>query len=777
MRWNLVICGMAVFAGPSQAGVTINKDGEPRATIYAAPAVMSEKPGKAISLEEREAEKARVRLRESVKDLAAVLKRISGAAIPIVTEPVPRRSKTIPIVIGAPAIERFGKPKKHSPFNQAWRIKVSRKGVGLIGESREAASYAVYELLDRLGCRWYMPGPMGEVLPSLKTISLKKMDVSGTPGTILRDTWFRPQTFARRNRLGGIQPIGSGHGLESYYLCNEDNIHLLKENPDWNAEVKGERKVCGRICWASDGAANATGDIIIKQLKEKYQSHKGLAPADTVWFCECDKCKALDAGDFDPAYGQMSITDRYINFVNKIVKRVHTKFPEMFFGAIAYEQYTRPPLREKPDPSIYWSFAPILYCRAHSFMNTNCKSRSPLREIVQGWGKATDKLMFRDYGFHLAEVSAPFPLITKWSEELPIVYEAGWKMWRPETMPSYEASMPGLYLGIRLSWYTTADPKEIIDEMFTRFYGSAADPMRDYWMTFDRAWTDCSEHAGGIFGYLERFTPEVMRNARAAMDEALKAGKTDMEKKRVQFVNESLKEFELFMKMYRDLYEGRLADLGSDKDRWMETWTALRKKYKTEFAFAFFMHRYMPAFMGHTYDDASRIAKNFRILTPRPILQWRYKVDKEGAGRKEAWFKMGLDDKAWKTRDITVDTRSDLGLWTYYGTVWNRATVKLPKAPAGKKVYLWISRTDGGAIVYVNGKHIPYVNPDKKLNPYLEEGKEVEEFINYCKPGSFDITSAVKPGDNQVTIAGRRIRLYELGTGGLAGPVYIYQEK
>ena len=33
----------------------------------------------------------------------------------------------------------------------------------------------------------------------------------------------------------------------------------------------------------------------------------------------------LDAGDFDPAYGQMSITDRYINFANKIVKRVHRK--------------------------------------------------------------------------------------------------------------------------------------------------------------------------------------------------------------------------------------------------------------------------------------------------------------------------------------------------------------------------------------------------------------------------------------------------------------------
>jgi len=269
-----------------------------------------------------------------------------------------------------------------------------------------------------------------------------------------------------------------------------------------------------------------------------------------------------------------------------------------------------------------------------------------------------------------------------------------------------------------------------------------------------------------------------MTNARKAMDAALKANTTYVEKHRVELINESLKEFELFMKMYRDLYEGRLANLGSDKDRWMETWTALRNKYKTAFVFAFFMGRYMPAFMGHTYDDASRIAKDFRILTPKPILKWRYQVDKEDVGKKEGRFKADLDDQAWKTRDISIDTRSDLGLWTYYGTVWNRATVKVPAVPKGKKVYLWISRTDGGATVYINGKLIKYVNPDKEYNPYLEEGKPVDEFVNYCKPGSFDITSAIKPGqDNQVTIAGRRIRLYELGTGGLTGPVYLYCEK
>ena len=59
---------------------------------------------------------------------------------------------------------------------------------------------------------------------------------------------------------------------------------------------------------------------------------------------------------------------------------------------------------------------------------------------------------------------------------------------------------------------------------------------------------ECPEHAGGMFGYLERFTPEVMGDARRAMNAAIKACQTDIEKQRVEMVNQSLKEFELFMK-------------------------------------------------------------------------------------------------------------------------------------------------------------------------------------------------------------------------------------
>ena len=117
------------------AGVTIIENGVPKAAIYADPAVMSEERRGGNDAVQREAEKDRVRLRESVKDLSGILKRISGAKFPIHTDPPPRRSETVAILVGKPAEERIGRPKKRNQFRQGWRLYVGRKGVGFIGES------------------------------------------------------------------------------------------------------------------------------------------------------------------------------------------------------------------------------------------------------------------------------------------------------------------------------------------------------------------------------------------------------------------------------------------------------------------------------------------------------------------------------------------------------------------------------------------------------------------------------------------------------------------
>jgi hypothetical protein len=111
----------------------------------------------------REAELQRQRLRESVKDLALYLGKMSGAKIEVSTAPPAPGDKRLPILVSDLAARAFGPPKKKAAFRQGFRLVVSPRGIGLLGESDLAVSYAVYELLDRLGCRWYLPSELGEV--------------------------------------------------------------------------------------------------------------------------------------------------------------------------------------------------------------------------------------------------------------------------------------------------------------------------------------------------------------------------------------------------------------------------------------------------------------------------------------------------------------------------------------------------------------------------------------------------------------------------------------
>ena len=337
----------------------------------------------------------------------------------------------------------------------------------------------------------------------------------------------------------------------------------------------------------------------------------------------------------------------------------------------------------------------------------------------------------------------------------------------PETMANFESALPGLHLGCRLSWYPTANPGEIMDEFYHRFYGAAADLMRAYWETIDRAWTDSPEHAGCGFGHLRRFTPATMKVAREALDKAAAKAKTDVEKKRVQMANDSFTEFELFMKMRTDLAEGRFANLEVDSALWQTNWIGLTAKYQPQYAFSPYGNNYFGQFFAPAYRDAARLAREF-IVQP-PLKPWRYQVNKEKLGETVGWQKPDLDDTVWPTTDPAIDTWADLGLWDCYGQVWYRTTVKTPVVPAGKKVYLWISSTDGSAKVFVNGNHVPYINAKGETN---------EVFGGYCQPASFDITPALGPGTNtQLSILTTRLALNELGTGGLLGPVTIYHEK
>lgn len=758
------------------ADLTLVKNGKAQCAIYVPAAIMApdvERLKAAYEDPQYQPELDRIRLRESVHDLAVYLGKMSGAVIPVKTGAPATEQGEAPILIGALAEVKYGKPKQHSPLMQGWRLVVDARSVGLLGESDQATSYAIYELLDRLGCRWFMPSEMGECIPSVKTISLQPTDISAVPPTVRRVIWSGDPDYVRRNRLGGTG-LELAHALEFYMPKEEMEKHL-----DWNAEIGGKRSVNGRYCFASSELANAVADKLIAQLDAHYTPSISLSPNDGATFCDCAKCKALDAGDVDTTMGCVSITDRYVHFINQIAERVCKKYPNVTFGFLAYVQYTRPPIRERLHPNLVPVIAPITYCREHSMLNLDCPSRQELRKIIEGWGKAAKQIALYEYAYNLAEVSAPNPMITKWSEDLSIAYQNHMTYWLPETLNNFDTVLPGFYLGERLALNPSAKPQAIIDEFYTRFYGSAAVPMRKYWETIDQAWSKTPEHAGSLFGYMRIFPPEVMKAARADLDEALLGAKTPVEQQRIELANAAFQQFELWMKMEYNLADGKLIGLTEDAGVWLKTQKALASQYAPQRSFTVtgdlgdfpdgtIAATYLNMFCKSTYTDAERIAKEDTIMTA-PIRQWRYQADKDKSGEQQGWNAIKYADDAWKTTDTAVDSLADLKLEAFFGPIWYRHTVHVGDIPTGKKVYLWISRYDEICRAYVNGKPVMAKN---------EKGEAVSSITGFATPVSFDITAAIQPNaDNQITIQVTHDVLNEVGTGGLMGPVFLYREK
>jgi hypothetical protein len=773
--WIIGIVGMFCsrpFAAQA-AEVTLIDGGQSKAAVFVPERLWDDaakNPEPASVWRSLKPEDTRRRLRESVRDLVGVIERMSGAKLPVEVGSPQAGDARVAILIGELATAKFGKPAKNFEYQQGLRIVVANGAVGLIGESDLATSYAIYTLLDQLGCRWFLPSALGEVLPASKTLTLKEQDVSTGPYTIYRGIWYCDNDFARRNRLGGME-LSAGHALEAYI-----SKELRRQHPEIKAIIGGKPHDHW-IKWTHPLVAETITKSLLDTLaKDPTIKTLSLAPDDGATWDESDDTKH-DAGDFDPALQTVAKADRLMVLCNRVAAAVSPKYPDVKFGVLAYVDYTRPPVREKPHPAVVPMVAPITFSRAHPMNDPGEPNNGSLRHLVEGWGKVVPATSYYFYGYYLAEVSSPNPMLTKWGHDIPYIYARGaCKYWQPETITNFETSLHAHWLGLRMAWDPSQSPAAVTDEINQRLYGHAAKEMSAYWRHIDDTWVKTPEYAGCGFGHLRRWTAEKLTEARRLMNAAKAACANESEVARVRLADESLAHFEMFLQQRRDLADGRWAKLADDVKAYRQRLSDLGKQYEPQFAFAKMGWTgertlngiYFDAFYAATHNDAARVATQFNVLGS-PLKHWRFQADKDKQGEAAGWSKPEFDDAAWKTTDCVVETWSSLGLHNYMGSAWYRMKVKLPPIASGKKTSLWIGATDGRVKVFVNGKHVPHVN---------EKGESADSVSGYCQPFSFDITSAVQPdAENSISLFCNRETVNELGTGGLLAPAAIYTER
>ncbi len=761
-----VVAVAVMLAGTVTGGdVRLADKGQPLCVIVVPSGLMYTNPVSPVGEYGLDPDGRRRLLYDSVADLAWYLGKMSGAKIEIV-EGLPAGEKRIPVYIGSEALKAFGPVGASKAGLFGFRLIAGKKGIGLYGESEFGTSYAIYELLHRLGCRWYMPTELGECIPSLTPLVVPEMDESLAPATEYRGMWNGGIDFLRRNRMNGTKLVG-GHVLEGYITGEQRAAH-----PEWCLQVGGKPHPA-MLRWTRQDVADAIGDSIIAQLDKHYVSSVSLSPGDYVVPTDDPEEMKHDPVPrvWEPAAQQWSVTDRLILLANRVAERVGTKYPDVCLVLYIYVNYSLPPTKQKVHPNVIPTLAPIDFNRMHPMTWPNHPNQTWLLDMVQGWGRVAPRVAFRGYGFNLAELSAPNPFITKWGVDIPILMSNNCAFWMPETKGGFESMLPGYYLGIRLTFDPKLRTEMVLQDLWTRFYGPAAVPMSNYWHRMDRAWLEANEYAGCGFGYLRMFTPDVLKEARAAVNEALKlsGSPTGVEHRRVKLIDESLGAFEQFMTMRRDWATGRLEGLAADYALWRSTITNLNARYNSlSVGGDYGTVSYPDRFYGIAYKEASRVTRELAPLAA-PLVRWQYCLDKEENAEALGWTKPEFDDSAWKTTHVVMETWSTLGHHNTMGRMAYRTTAHLEAAPAGKKAFVWIGSTDGSAKLFVNGQHVKYVKPEK--------GEVVDAFSGYCAPAQFDVTSVVKPGANQLTILCERKWLNELGTGGLMGPVMVWREK
>jgi hypothetical protein len=735
--------------------------------------------------------------RESVKDLALYLGRMSGAKIEIV-EGLASGEKRVPVYIGSEAQKLFGPVGKTKAGMFAFRVVAGKKGVGLYGESEYGTSYAIYELLHRMGCRWFMPTELGECIPSLATLTVPESDEALAPATEERGMWQGGADFLRRNRMGrdtgSIAWLAIGDGsLERFFTAQD-----LEAHPEWRALQADGKPHPHALRLTHPGVAEFVANKILAQLETVYEPIRkaglrpgyGLTPGDFQVPTEDPYERPYDPEPrvWEPAAGRWSVTDRCMVLHNRVAEKVRAKYPDVAFGDGAYVNKSLPPAKQPVPKDFHITICPIDFNRHHPMTWTNHPNEYWLRDLVQGWGKTGARINAYWYGINLAEISAPCPFITKWGTDVSILLANNLSGWTPETMNGWDSMMPGYVLVSRIAFYPQEKPDAILQDLWTKFYGAAAEPMARYWTGIDEAYIEAREYAGSPYGYLKIFTPAVMATARTNLNDALARCRTIAEHRRVKLIDESFGLFELFMKMRTDWAAANLRTLEADYEVWRAGIKDMQRRYQTRGLDHVQGRHGNPGWSdGMTrplYQGGSLMERDF-TRHGKPMLEWKWKYNPGPEADALPWTAPDFSNTNWPTMHVVRDTWSSIGHHLTLtdaasgrsGRMAYRTSQKLPAVPEGKKVFLWIGSTDGRARVFVNGKSIPYIV--REATRQHEAGTELDRFDGYCRPTGtgFDVTAALKEGDNQFTILCERHHLNELGTGGLMGPVVLYREK
>lgn len=441
--------------------------------------------------------------------------------------------------------------------------------------------YAVYDFLEILGIRWYLPTDLGITFTPAKdlqvnpinrrrkpTLEMRNMHVlniaSDLCGDTLRSNAAKHYLNKRESRLWylrrrhGGRPVIINHSLYRYY------DRFLATHKDWFAKGYSTTKPA-QLCYTHpevirqvaqdakdffDGKMEHPEKMISAIPKNFVSDVFPVFPMDNRSFCKCPTCSP-DTGHHEITRGTDQFSNDYsseylFRFVNEIAKRVKESHPDKLVGTGAYAGFAYPPKNFRLEDNVM-----VMLC-LHTRLIYNQKITGNDDAILKAWCDDYPDMkkyvwmywcfpfldgqvqQFRIFpGFFAGKVGGIFRKYRKAGIE-GMFFE-----------PSY-LSDPRQYsvlfdqleshINWSLAWDESRDENEMFKEFFRLYYGPAQDPMEKWYRFAESIFTTPAEHKHqtDVIAWQQLGSDENMAQLGVWMEEALKLAVEEPYKSRVR---------------------------------------------------------------------------------------------------------------------------------------------------------------------------------------------------------------------------------------------------
>lgn len=507
---------------------------------------------------------APVEVVRAAKELQTYLKKTSGAELPIRNEGAGGRDRVeIRIAVNPLGIVRGGDPATQIVHEDGYAIQSGGRMVTIMGGSPRGTLYGVYDFIERvLGVRWFMPTELGEDIPKAKSIAVPELTVVRNPAfpSVSGFTWAGSPGAAEwelRMRVKVGKPVSFGH---NWYNIHRFSKEALEKDPEMFALVSGQRGLSTQLCSSHPKVIQASVDAARRYFRANPDSPLfSISPNDGAGWCECERCKNIDA-----LYGitDFSLADRFVHYANRVLEELEKTNPGKQVGIYAYSEHTSPPKRARPKEGYVTALThmPWEFCHIHAIDDPACPSNRRYLDYLKGWSKLTRHVGVYEYYGHFFAFT-PWPIVHSMRRDIPLYRDMKIERFISETQQNWANQGLNFYVAAKLVADPTIDVDALLAEYFTRFYGKAGRAMRRYsdlWETAIKKTGEAPEHRG--YWWLSMFSLPLVAEADGILKEAeaLAKGDTDLVRKRVAFARTGFG--------YTDAY-ARMIDAGVRKDK------------------------------------------------------------------------------------------------------------------------------------------------------------------------------------------------------------------